>query len=657
MNKLNRIFSLLLFAIITLTVSFCAKKEEVPQTRIVSLSGDLSFGSIEVGKTATKTFTINNLGNLALSISSLTLPAKFTGTFSGTIAAGSSQNVSITFVPDVAGTFSGSIVVNADQTSGTNTISISGTSTQPLVKSISLTGDLNFGTVTVGETSQKVLTINNTGTAPLTVTGLTLPNGFTGTFSGTIAAKGTQTLMVTFTPTQAIAYSGNITVNADQASGTNTIAISGTGTLAPTRIIALTPNTLDFGSLEVNKTSQKIFNIKNTGNAILTISSLTLPNGYTTSYNSGTLAADASVDVTVTFAPTAVGTFNGTITINSNTNSGMTTLAVTGTAGAVATRIIALSGDLSFGNIEVGKTSTKTLTIANTGNSSMTVSSLTLPTGYSGAFSGTLLAGATQNVVITFTPATAATFNGNITVNANQTAGTTTIAVSGTGSLAVVTDPLAVYKKIYGATEIYEEGNFIVIKTNGRPEHKSPYYTGTAWSATLYEAYNGTNTSWSQNPNKIVAFSYTFKIPKNPTSAATKSATPLGAIGVSLNGVPFYNQYAGPNNQALTSEINSFDQYNGHPQQQGAYHYHVEPLWLTALKGRDALLGFLLDGFPVYGPIENGKAVSNTDLDAYHGHTHATSDYPNGIYHYHITSADPYINGSGFYGTSGTVTQ
>lgn len=44
-------------------------------------------------------------------------------------------------------------------------------------------------------------------------------------------------------------------------------------------------------------------------------------------------------------------------------------------------------------------------------------------------------------------------------------------------------------------------------------------------------------------------------------------------------------------------------------------------------------------------------------LDAYHGHTHATADYPNGIYHYHINATDPYINGSGFYGTAGTVTQ
>ena len=210
------------------------------------------------------------------------------------------------------------------------------------------------------------------------------------------------------------------------------------------------------------------------------------------------------------------------------------------------------------------------------------------------------------------------------------------------------------FDKIYGASDVYVEGNYVVVKTNGLPEHKSPYYQGTTWSS-LYEAYNGTNGSWSQNPNKIGQQSYTFKIPKSPAVASNHAATPLGPIGVSLNGVPFYNQYAGPS-QPLTGEINSFDQYSGHPDQGSRYHYHLEPLYLTTSKGKTALLGFLLDGFPVYGPSENGKTVSSSDVDAFHGHTHATTEYPNGIYHYHTTADAPYINGNGFYGTAGTVT-
>lgn len=224
---------------------------------------------------------------------------------------------------------------------------------------------------------------------------------------------------------------------------------------------------------------------------------------------------------------------------------------------------------------------------------------------------------------------------------------------SSTPSPATTTAP-AVYSKLYGAGNVYQEGDVIVIKTTGLPDHKSPYYQGTQW-ASQYEAYNGSNASFAINPNRIASAAATYRIPANPAVDPAHAATPLGAIGVSLNGVPFFNQYAGPNNQPLTGEINSFDQYGGHPQQQGVYHYHVEPTYLTATKGNNTLLGFLLDGFPVYGPVENGAVVTNASLDVYHGHSHATPDYPNGVYHYHITSQSPYINGSGFYGKAGTV--
>ncbi|SDY61599.1 YHYH protein [Hymenobacter psychrophilus] len=208
-----------------------------------------------------------------------------------------------------------------------------------------------------------------------------------------------------------------------------------------------------------------------------------------------------------------------------------------------------------------------------------------------------------------------------------------------------------VYRKIYGASSITLDGDYVVIKAKNLPDHKSPYYSGTS-----YEAYNGANAKFKQNPNTIREQNFTYRIPRHPQEATRKSATPLGSIGVSLNGVAFFNQYAGPA-QPLTNEIDSFDQYNGHPQGTGIYHYHVEPTYLTISKGRDVLLGFLLDGFPVYGPVENGAAVTNAALDAYHGHTHATADYPAGTYHYHITNADPYLNGDGFFGTPGTITQ
>ena len=226
---------------------------------------------------------------------------------------------------------------------------------------------------------------------------------------------------------------------------------------------------------------------------------------------------------------------------------------------------------------------------------------------------------------------------------------------SGTTNPTTNTVP-AVYSKIYGATNITSDGTYITVKTNGLPDHISCYWPT---SNSLYRAFTGTTTfngeTFARAPNDILEKSYVFKIPINPAVNSAHSATPMGAIGFALNGIPLYNQYAA-GGVALGNEKKGFDQYYGHPQAQGGYHYHVEPLYLTTVKGtKSSLVGFLLDGFPVYGPEENGAAV--TGLDAYHGHTSTTLEYPNGIYHYHFTSTDPYLNGSGFYGTPGTVTQ
>jgi hypothetical protein len=217
----------------------------------------------------------------------------------------------------------------------------------------------------------------------------------------------------------------------------------------------------------------------------------------------------------------------------------------------------------------------------------------------------------------------------------------------------------AVYSKIYGAATITNDGTYITIKTKNLPDHKSTYYPT---SNALYEAFSGTTFggfTFNKNPNSIVEQSSTIKIPVNPKLNTAHAATPLGPIGIALNGVVLFNQYAGPANQALTGEIASFDKYYGHPQQSGMYHYHVEPIYLTTTKStKSGLMGFLLDGFPVYGPQEeDGTLVTNSMLDDYHGHTHKTVDFTSGTYHYHFTNEAPYLNGSGFYGTPGTISQ
>jgi hypothetical protein len=111
-----------------------------------------------------------------------------------------------------------------------------------------------------------------------------------------------------------------------------------------------------------------------------------------------------------------------------------------------------------------------------------------------------------------------------------------------------------VYKKIYGATSITSDGTWITIKTKGMPDHKSPYYPTTT---ALYEDFSGVTfggATFAKNPNSINEKKYPFKIPLKPAVSANHAATPLGPIGISLNGVAFYKQYAGPN-QPLINEI------------------------------------------------------------------------------------------------------
>ncbi len=102
------------------------------------------------------------------------------------------------------------------------------------------------------------------------------------------------------------------------------------------------------------------------------------------------------------------------------------------------TRVIGLNGDMNFGSVQVSSSSTRTLTVSNTGTSTLNVSSISYPSGFSGNWSnGSISAnGGSQAVTVTFTPTAATTYSGTITVNSDKTGGTNTIACSGTGTFA-----------------------------------------------------------------------------------------------------------------------------------------------------------------------------------------------------------------------------
>lgn len=133
-----------------------------------------------------------------------------------------------------AGCFCSALVVSGCGSKTPTAASPSPSQSTTPTRVIALSGNMAFGNIQVGNAFEAVLRISNTGTALLTITGMTGPAGYTsGWTSGTIPAGGFQEATIRFSPTAEQTYSGTLTLNGDQTSGTNTIAISGTGTRPP----------------------------------------------------------------------------------------------------------------------------------------------------------------------------------------------------------------------------------------------------------------------------------------------------------------------------------------------------------------------------------------------------------------------------------------
>ena len=125
----------------------------------------------------------------------------------------------------------------------------------------------------------------------------------------------------------------------------------------------------------------------------------------------------------------------GSVPLNSSANG----LPLSIVVSPAPTRALTLTdgGSLAFGEVHVGATKVGTLAIINGGNGTMTLNGIIYPAGFSGASGAgmSLLPGGVLFLPVTFAPAVPGPYTGTITVNANHTSGTNTIAVSGTGSL------------------------------------------------------------------------------------------------------------------------------------------------------------------------------------------------------------------------------
>jgi hypothetical protein len=149
-----------------------------------------------------------------------------------------------------------------------------------------------------------------------------------------------------------------------------------------------------------------------------------------------------------------------------------------------------------------------------------------------------------------------------------------------------------------------------------------------------------------RNPNRITAQTVNLLLPKNPQSAAQASCVQMGMIGIALNGVPIFNAIDDGGRDAVAHEMQ--DLCNGHPQQEGEYHYHGPSPCLPGETGNERLLGYMADGFGIYSMYDaQGRELTDADLDECHGRV-STIDWDGKrvtMYHYVLTREYPYTVG------------
>lgn len=164
---------------------------------------------------------------------------------------------------------------------------------------------------------------------------------------------------------------------------------------------------LNFNEQAVESATQKEVKIINSGNAPLTVSSISISgsSAFTVDKSSCTVPANGSQIIYVTFKPTEAGQFEGTLNINSNgTDHQVAHINLFGTGIGNSPQISVSTSQIDFGSILGGTTTEKTFTISNTGNSTMTVlikngGSKTFTVDWGG---GTIPAKSTQTVKVMY---------------------------------------------------------------------------------------------------------------------------------------------------------------------------------------------------------------------------------------------------------------
>jgi hypothetical protein len=166
-----------------------------------------------------------------------------------------------------------------------------------------------------------------------------------------VAAGQKATFNVVFAPSSAGNVSGSIALTNNASSTPLAISVSGSA-IASTTVLSSSTTNLDFGSVPVGNNSSLGVTLTNTGTTNVTISNVLVTGAVFSVTGAGantTLAPGKTAALNVTFAPSALGSALGSITIASNAPGVSITLA--GSGGQLSSHSVALSWDPSTSDI------------------------------------------------------------------------------------------------------------------------------------------------------------------------------------------------------------------------------------------------------------------------------------------------------------------
>lgn len=366
----------------------------------------LTFGSVAVGSASSdQTVTISNTGSGTLTLSSLAAAGANSGDFvlggscaAGlSLAAGRSCALNASFAPTATGSRSATVTIVSNASNGDQTVSLTGTGVSSGTPSAAASPvSLSFGSIAVGAVSgAQIVTVTNTGSAALVLSGVTLGGSDFAIAGGdctaglSIAASGGScTLSIQFTPTSAGALASTLTITGNAAQSPLSVALSGTGVAAGS-LARISPSSITLQT-PAKGTRSALATLSNGGTAPLLIGTLGFTGTNAGDFSIGqasncetgvTLAANDSCVVEIVFAPATTGTRTATLQVShDDVAHSPSTVSLTGIASRLPQGEISASPSaLYFADQAVPVSSAaQTVTITNTGSAKLSLQTLAL---------------------------------------------------------------------------------------------------------------------------------------------------------------------------------------------------------------------------------------------------------------------------------------